>query len=528
LLDFGLAKPAVPLTSVATLTAAVTQSSPMTEQGAIIGTFQYMSPEQVEGKELDGRSDIFSLGAVLYEMLTGRRAFDGKSQLSVASAILEKDPVLAVKPLTPSVLDHAVKKSLAKLPDERWQSAGDLASELKWVAETGTDSATHGVAARRGKLRLSLAWVALMVAIALTIAATYYATRNAPEPVLVASVIPPSGVFADNSGRIGPPQLSPDGTRLAFIGCKTEAAALSMLGGESCSIWLRALASLDAHEVAGTSGAYFPFWSPDGREFAFFAEGKLKRIPADGGPVQVVCEAPDARGGSWGSSGAIIFAGSRMSPIYTVPADGGTPVAVTEVRSSAAEPVSHRWPHFLPDGQHFLYQVAPNGACSEQNEVHFASIGGKEDKSLMRTCSSAAFASGRLIYWRDGNLVAQEFAPRTGVLSGVAAAIVEHANFEPLFSIAKFSVSAEGKLVYIAGDSTTASPLVWYDRSGKVLGTLGETDHYKSVAISPDGSHVVADTIGVKESKIRILDGTGNEDADDARQQRRGLSDVVG
>jgi eukaryotic-like serine/threonine-protein kinase len=515
LLDFGLAKPAVPLASVATMTAAVTQDSPMTEEGTIVGTFQYMSPEQVEGKEVDGRSDIFSLGAVLYEMVTGKRAFDGKSQLSVASAILEKEPgpISATKPMTPPALKHAVKKCLAKLPDERWQSASDLASELKWVAESGADGATGGVAKKPGKFRWGLVWAAMtLVAMALTMAATYYATRPTPEPQLMTSVIPPPGVFADTSGRIGPPQISPDGRRVAFIGCKTESAAASMLGGKTCSIWLRVLATAEAREVNDTSGAYYPFWSPDGREIAFFGDGKLKRVAADGGPVQVICDAADARGGSWGSSGIIIIAATRLSPILRVAADGGTPVAIAEVKPSsvpAAEVLSHRWPHFLPDGEHFLYVNAPNGSCTELNELHFASIDGKQDVSLMRTCSSATFANGNLLFWRDGNLVAQRFDSRTGVLSGAPAAIVEHANFEPLFSIAEFSTSAEGKLVYMAGDAPTGSQLVWYDRNGKVTGTLGENDRYKNVAISRDGLHVVADTISVKESKIRILDSRG-------------------
>jgi hypothetical protein len=272
------------------------------------------------------------------------------------------------------------------------------------------------------------------------------------------------------------------------------------------------LASGEAREVSDTSGAYYPFWSPDGREMAFFGDGKLKRVAADGGPVQVICDAPDARGGSWGSSGVIIIAATRLSPILRVPADGGTPVAIAEVKRSsvpAAEVVSHRWPHFLPDGEHFLYVNAPNGSCTELNELHFASIDGKQEVSLMPTCSSATFANGSLLFWRDGNVVAQGFDPRTGVLSGAPAAIVEHANFEPLFSIAEFSTSAEGKLVYMAGDAPTGSQLVWYDRNGKVTGTLGENDRYKNVAISRDGSRVVADTISVKESKIRILDSRG-------------------
>ncbi len=514
LLDFGLAKPPISLASLASVTAPAAKLSPATEPGTIVGTFQYMSPEQVEGKEVDGRSDIFSLGAVLYEMLTAQRAFEAKSQLSVASAILEKEPapISSVKPMTPPALERAVKKCLAKLPDERWQSASDLASELRWIGESGVQSVAGGITSGAGKFPRGAAWLAMtLAAIALAIAGTYYATRATPHAPLMVSVIPPPGVFADTSGRIGPPQISPDGTRLAFIGCKTESAASSMLPGKTCSIWLRVLASAETREVTDTGGAYYPFWSPDGREIAFFGDGKLKRVAAEGGPVQVVCDAADARGGSWGSSGMIIFAATRLSPILRVPSDGGTPVAIAEDKPSSVpvEVVSHRWPYFLPDGEHFLYVNAPNGACTELDELHFASIDGKQDLSLMRTCSSATFANGNLLFWRDGNLVAQGFDPRTGVLSGVPAAIVEHANLEPLFSVAEFSTSAEGKLVYMAGDAPNGTQLVWYDRNGKVLGILGETDHYKNVAISRDGLRVVADTTSMKESRIRILDERG-------------------
>jgi Tol biopolymer transport system component len=514
LLDFGLAKPSISLAGLASVTAPAAELSPATEPGTIVGTYQYMSPEQVGGKEVDGRSDIFSLGTVLYEMLTGQRAFDGKSHLSVASAILDKEPALlsSVKPMTPPALERAVKKCLEKVPDERWQSASDLASELRWIGESGAQSVAGGVAEKAGKFPREAIWVATtLAAIALAIAATYYATRLTPEPPLMVSVIPPPGVFADASGRIGPPQISPDGTRLAFIGCKTESAASSMLPGKTCSLWLRVLASAEAREVSDTSGAYYPFWSPDGREIAFFGDGKLKRVAAVGGPIQVICDAADARGGSWGSSGIIIFAATRLSPILRVSPDGGAPVAIAQIKPSSVptEVDSHRWPYFLPDGEHFLFQNAPNGACTELNELHFASLDGKQDLSLMRTCSSATFANGNLLLWRDGNLVAQGFDPRTGVLSGAPAAIVEHADFEPLFSVAEFSTSTEGKLVYMAGDAANGTQLVWYDRNGKELGTLGENDHYKTVAISRDGLRVVADTTGVKESKIRILDTRG-------------------
>ncbi len=514
LLDFGLAKPAAGAT-LTTLTLAAPAQSPVTQEGTIVGTFQYMSPEQLEGKEVDGRSDIFSLGAVLYEMVTGQHAFAGKSQLSVASAILEKEPVpiTTKKPLTPPPLEHAIRKCLAKAPDERWQSASDLASELKWITESGgLDVAAGRLPEARRRFAWGMALIAItLVAIALAVVVTYYGTRLTPEPPLMALLAPPNGVFADTFGRIGPPQISPDGTRFAFIGCKTESAAWSMLGGKDCSIWVRVLASDETREVPDTSGAYYPFWSPDGREIAFFADGKVKKVVADGGPVQVLCDAPDARGGSWGNSGAIIFAATRVSPILRVPAEGGEPVAIAQAVHGSEQPgtVSKRWPQFLPDGEHFLYMNAPNGACSEQNELRYASVDGKQDVSLVRTCSSAAFAHGHLLYWRDGNLVAQPFDPRRGVLSGVPSAIVEHADFQPLFSIAEFSVSTEGKLIYIVGDAVLNNQLLWYDRTGKMLGTLGEHDNYKSVSISRDGSRVVTDTTSAKESRVRILDSRG-------------------
>jgi eukaryotic-like serine/threonine-protein kinase len=515
LLDFGLAKPAASPMSALTLTAA-TPAGPNTQEGTIVGTFQYMSPEQVEGKDVDGRSDIFSLGAVLYEMLTGKKAFEGKSQLSVASAILEKEPALLTSAISmiPLALDHVLRKCLAKSADDRWQSASDLASELHWIAEGRTQSAeataTNEQPAKFSRgLLLAVTALALM---ALTAGGTYYAIRPEPQESLLISVVPPQGVFADTSGRIGPPQISPDGKRIAFIGCQTESAATSMLSGSSCSIWLRPLTSLEAHELRDTGGAYYPFWSPDGREIAFFADGKLKRVAADGGPIQVIADAPDARGGSWANSGTIIFSPRRNSPVLRVPAEGGTPVAITQIKPGLqqSQVFSDRWPRFLPDGEHFLYVYSPNGACTELNELHFATLDGKQDRALMRTCSTAAFASGHLIYWRDGNLVAQKFDPREGVLSGIPTAIVEHARFDPLFSIVEFSVSTDGKLAYVVGDAAISRQLQWYDRSGKLLGTLGENDNYKSVAISQDGSRVVVDTISVEQSKIRILDSRGS------------------
>src|ERR1700687_3026587 len=299
LLDFGLAKPAVPLAAAATLTAAVKQS-PVTEQGTILGTFQYMSPEQIEGKELDARSDIFSLGAVLYEMQTGQRAFPGKSQLSVASAILEKEPapISSVKPMTPPALDHAVKKCLAKLPDERWQSAGDLASELKWMAESSSSSASVSAASSGASFRGPLAWkIAAFGLFAIAAFLGYLHWRDvqsSSQTQVVRAFInaPEKTRFNFTGDTAGPMTVSPDGTRLVFSA-----------GG---FLWVRSLSETSPRRLEGTQGATFPFWSPDGRFIGSSVDGKLKIMDISGAPPVTLCDAPDLRGASWGADGTIL------------------------------------------------------------------------------------------------------------------------------------------------------------------------------------------------------------------------------
>jgi hypothetical protein len=358
LLDFGLAKPASQLASLATLTAASAESSPLTEQGTIVGTFQYMSPEQVEGKELDGRSDIFSLGAVLYEMLTGKRAFEGRSRLSVASAILEKEPapISTVIPLTPPALDHAVKKCLAKFPEERWQSASDLASELKWVSESGSQAGVPAPRKARSKMRERLAWsVAAACALVAVALAVLYWSRAQQKPRAIRSYVKAtlsSGFLF--SGQVSGFALSPDGLRLAYVALDADKRAV---------LWVRKLDSLQAQPLAGTEDASFPFWSPDSRSIGYFATGKLKRIEASGGPPLTLCDAATPRGGSWSQSGVILFAPNLNTPLFRVSASGGTPTAVTSLSHDTEKGVvTHRWPQFLPDGRHFfIFPGVPTG-----------------------------------------------------------------------------------------------------------------------------------------------------------------------
>src|SRR6516165_4278462 len=320
LLDFGLAKPAAALMSGVTMSAAAMPTSPVTEEGTIVGTFHYMSPEQVEGKELDGRSDIFSLGAVLYEMLTGKRAFEGKSQLSVASAILEKEPapIASIKPMTPPVLDHAIRRCLEKDPEERWQTGRDLAGELKWISESGSQAGMSAVKAANKSWRVkALGGLAAALAIATLVFAYLYLRGDVSPTATRAAILPPIDKAFFRAGYA----LSPDGTRLAFTVQTVEG---------KLSIWVRALDSSVAQELAGTENGFIPLWSPDSQWIAFFANGKLRRIPAGGGTVQVICDAPLGRGGSWNADGVIVFAPGITGTLQRVSAAGGTPTPVTQ------------------------------------------------------------------------------------------------------------------------------------------------------------------------------------------------------
>ena len=519
LLDFGLAKPVAALVAGVSATGSLTPSTPtlsvasmmsrpdpLTQQGTVVGTFQYLAPEVLQGKDADARSDIFALGSVIFEMISGKPAFSGKSQLSVITAILEKEPEPIPEVAAP--LQHVVHTCLGKDPSERWQTAREVARELRWAAQAGTEPAASGADAIPRFRLFGFGAVAGLSIAAVIIFAVLYMTKPVTGSRLLVSLIPPTGVFPDTWGRNGPPQISPDGQSVAFVGCKNESASRSIAGNRDCSIWLQSLRSTEAREIAGTNSGYGLFWSPDGRDIGFFSDGKLKRVAADGGPVQIVCNAEDGRGGSWGTKGTIIFAATRGSPIFRVPAEGGTPVAITSSRPALnlSDLGSHRWPYFLPDGEHFLYLNAPAGACSEGDEIHFASLDSKQDVTVMQACTSVAFSDGYLIYWRDGNLVERGFDPRRGVVSAAPLAIVEHAAFDSSFGFSPFSASQDGKLLYVAGQGPIGAQLVWYDRTGKTLGMLGEAIAYSSVAVSPDGSRVVADS---QLQRIMLLDSRG-------------------
>jgi serine/threonine protein kinase len=498
LMDFGLAKPIAPntgsgsgsgaapsFTAVATLSGA-SPLSPLTTAGSIIGTIQYMSPEQIEGKEADARSDIFAFGAVLYEMTAGKRPFAGKSQISLASSILESDPepISGLKPQTPPAFEHVLTTCLQKNPEDRYLAAHDIKLELQWIA-ADRSSSTTALSAQPAPPPQSqrLPWVvAFLLVISLAAVAGYFLTRSLPVTTSIRTVVdPPPAVTLTLTGDFaGPPVLSPDGLSLAFG---------ALAAGGKIALWVRPMNSLEAHKLPGTDGAIFPFWSPDSRSLAFFADSKLKTIELNGGSVSVVCDANLGRGGAWGPGGIIIFTPDTQVGIYRVSASGGTPVPVTQIDTS--KHTSHRWPFFLPDGKHFLYLAMNHDPTrSGSDTVYYASLDGRENRPLTRVQSNAVYSGGFLLFAHGDQLMAQPFDPSTGTLSGDAQSVVSGVIDDVSTWHMDASVSNNGLLVLGSG-GTADWQLLWFDRTGKQIGLVAsKLTNLQNTRISPQGDRL--------------------------------------
>ncbi len=499
LLDFGLAKasaaamPGSPSGSAAPLlSAALTVSSPnptnspLTSAGSIVGTMQYMSPEQLQGKEADARSDIFAFGAVLYEMATGKRAFTGKSQLSVATAILENDPapVSSVQAASPPALDTLVATCLAKDPEERFASAHDVGIALKWVSIVGATLVVAPGRAQGPPLRKT-AWVLAAILLVLWAATVVsnWRLRHKPPPAVVRSFVAPPDK-ADPNGRAGFSALSPDGSRWAVVAPDSTGAPV---------LWVRPLDSLDAQALEGTEDATDPFWSPDSRSIAFWAQNKLMRLDASGGPAQTICDAPNGRGGSWNQEGTILFSVSDPPTLLRVPAEGGTPVAASELDASRQED-SHLWPWFLPDGRHFIFFV--HSKTSDHSGIALGSLESRQHRFLFPNYSNAVYASGYLVFVRGGYLMAQKFDSGRGELAGEAAPIAEQAAAFLKHNHGTFAVSQNGTLLYFRG-AGVGSQLRLVDRSGHQLSVVGPPARYIWPRVSPDGKQVA---VGIEDA----------------------------
>ncbi len=498
LLDFGLVK----MTENPSAGGSqATVSMALSEEGALLGTLQYMSPEQIEGKEAGPRSDIFTLGLVLYEMVTGRRAFAGSSHAAIAAAILssEPQPMRVLQPATPRALEGVIKACLAKQPDERWQSAHDLRIELKWMEERLAEGVpAQAVSPRAWRTRLmEVAGILLVATVIAATLVTHYRSVLPPQRVEVirSSLLPPEkSAFLPYNFAV-----SPDGSHVAFVAVGAD--------GRS-ALWVRALSNTAAQQLNGTDEATFPFWSPENRRIGFFADGKLKTVDAAGGAVEILCDALIGRGGTWNREGTIVFAPFIAGPLYRISADGGTATPVTTVRNGA-EGEAHRWPFFLPDGKHFLYfKDWSDPADPQGNGIYAGSLEPSQSKLIsLELTGNVAFASGNLLYVRDRSLVTQFFNPDRLETSGPAVPIAEQELEKALASSQSgFAVSQNGELVF---QSATDAPtrLVWFDAGGKELGQLSEAG-YKDPSLSPDGRYVAVSSDDEHNGKhfIRVYD----------------------
>jgi Tol biopolymer transport system component len=501
LLDFGLAKAMAPTSQQSSLTALPTQHA-LTQEGTILGTFQYMAPEQLEGREADTRTDIFAFGCVLYEMATGKKAFSGATQASLISSILRDEPpaISQVQPMSPPALDHVIRKSLAKDPEDRWQNAADLGGELKWIAEGGSQTGiVVPVSAPRRRNRERLTWfvAGVLLLSSLALAWRLFSRPAPPAPVLRASILPPDGAeFVSAWLDAGPVEVSPDGTKLVFAVRRGEGPN---------QLWVRALNEAAARPLAGTDGAQRPFWSPDGRFIGFFADRALKKIGVDGGPAFTLARpAMEARGGTWNRDGVILYTPDARGPIYRVKADGGNVEPATVYARGDA---THRYPHFLPDGKHFLYLVRHSGAgAGVRPEIRVGLLDSKDSKEILSVGSNVTYASGHLLYVREGTLVAQAFDPDRLAVRGDPIPLVPDILMDERFSRGVFSASQNGVLAFQTGTVARNSVLRWLDRAGRTVGTVGEPALFfngGAPSISPDGTRAMA---GIVDARTGVGD----------------------
>jgi eukaryotic-like serine/threonine-protein kinase len=487
ILDFGLAK-LTQLDGNQSQTDVPTRRVD-TDPGVVMGTVGYMSPEQLKGRPVDQRSDIFAFGAILYEMLSGRRAFHGESAAETMSAILKEDPPELSdtnKTVSPA-LERLVNHCLEKNSEARFHSARDVAFALEALSGSSVASETttpQSFVNTTSRVRQWLPWALAAVGLLLggiAIAWTYFRSDRTDARLIEAMRFPVP--MPDKAQIIGPPMVSPDGRYVVF--------RLNTDDGKQV-LMVRALGSLEAHPLVGTDGASQPFWSPDSRSVGFFANGKLKRIDVSSASAQTICDAPSNYSGAWSQDGTIIFSRGVASGLYRVPATGGTPTQLTTVDPTRNE-IEHIWPNFLPDGRHFLFLV--RNAQPENSAIYIGALDSKETTRLLQIHSSMAYASpGYVLFVRESTLMAQGFDADTLQLKGDAFPVAEQTVRNAATGRAMFSVSQNGVLVFRPG-GLTSNQLIWFDRSGKQLGILTPSGSYNAPALSPDEKKVAVSRV---------------------------------
>ncbi len=484
IMDFGLAK----LRGV----------SRLTKEGSTVGTAGYMSPEQVHGQEADHRSDIFSLGVLLYELCTGQIPFKGLHETALAYEIVNVDaaPMSAVKPDLDPELDRIVLECLEKEPSERYQSAAEISKDLKrFKRESGRqkigrtsvireasqisqvshpdDDGTSLRSAKRERIAVIASVLFFFISAALTV---LYMMRQSPEVQSVQAMILPPEKFRFSSQGGSHIALSPNGKMLAFVASDSSGKT---------QLYVRPLRSLVVQLLAGTEGATYPFWSPDSRFIGFFAGNKLKKIEAGGGPALTICDANSGRGGSWSQDGVIVFSPDVGSSISAVTAAGGVPAAITNLDSSRREQ-THRWPYFLPDGKHFLYFARAVGFENEGDAIYVASLDRALNKRILSVHSNSVYVNGHILFMRDRTLLAQPFDTKNFEMLGDAVPVAEQVQYDLAFTCGVFSASGNGHLVYQASGSQTGFDLFLFDRTGKQMSSLIEPGLYYTPTFSHD------------------------------------------
>ena len=477
-LDFGLAKALAPDPASSDAMNSPTMTARQTEMGMILGTAAYMSPEQAKGKPADRRADVWAFGVVFTEMLTGRQVFSGETAPEVMASVMKEEPEWGRLPASlPASIHRLLRRTLEKDPKKRLSSMSDVRLELNEAESAPAPSPSRTSTGSRSWLGFGAAAIAGAIVTAAAFLFVVPALRSSAvqEPTRV-SVLGPAGVTLQFDAAES--AISPDGKTLAFTTIDPKGSTM---------LWVRPLASLDARPLAGTETGHLPFWSPDSREIGFFSDTKLKKIALAGGTVDVLCDAKDGRGGSWGSQDLIVFAPVNAGPLQMVSSNGGDPKPVTTLDTSRGE-TAHRFPSFLPDGRHFLFATLP--MHNLKFDLFVGAIDGSRSPILLSAEGAAVYADpGYLLFSRQDKLVAQRFDAASRQLSGDALAVSDAASSTGgLFSAGpSVSASRTGTLAYL-GDRLANTTLTWFDRAGKSIGALAAPDgRYQEIAFSPDG-----------------------------------------
>ena len=508
IMDFGLAK----------LREGGSKITRLTKEGSTVGTAGYMSPEQVQGQNTDHRSDIFSFGVVLYEMMAGQLPFRGVHETALAYEIVNVDPppMSSIKPEIDPGLDAVVLECLAKESSERCQSVAEVAKDLRRIkretskqqlsrtypartiskqSQQAPEAIQPPATARSRYFPWGVAGVFILATVFLIL--RQFSAQPERQTLLVSSIMPPDSVYIHSFGQsAGPATLSPDGSTIVFEGVTRDGIK---------QLYLRPLNSGAAKPIEGTKNAQYPFWSPDGKFIGFFANGKIKKIETTGNSPLTICDAPNPRGGTWSGAGFILFSSNFQTPVSRVSADGGTPEEITRLDSTRGES-SHRWPSALPDGKHFLFfaRTSANQGSAEGHAIYVASVDGKTSKLLMHASSNAIYASGYILYVQSSVLMARQFDESSLELKGDAVPVAENVLDDPGFNLSAISASQTGLLVFQSGHAQSGAKLLLMDRAGNILSTVGESIEHFRVRFSFDDRHILASIFDAKLLRLNV------------------------